>query len=222
MLSSLAEGKVQLSTFADRYNFNPDVTFSDSFIAQVGSLNAEFFDALSSQSLSENPPRNSNNAPDSNSQIPASSQDSIDILLRHNTIRSLWDLMTQQFRETFVIDPSSSSKPHPSSSSPPSNPESRAETALTTRLSALLFASYIHPPSTHLGNKLFLHNPAKLFEYIAEEMRWWRGERKARGVEIHEVNSKCRRCEFLTECEWVKEKEGEVRERAEERRRSRV
>ncbi|KAF7509952.1 hypothetical protein GJ744_007266 [Endocarpon pusillum] len=199
MLNSLAQDKVPLSTFAQRYNFDPAVQFSDSFIAQVGSLNEQFFDAISSQPQSDNTATGA-------SDIPASSQDSIDILLKHNTIQSLWRFMVSQFQETLLLSPI------PSSSSLPSPPHS--ETDLPTRLSPLLTASYIHSSThTHLGNKSFTYSPSDLSTYISDEMAWWRGERKARGVEIQEVNAKCTRCEFLAECEWIRDKEREVREK---------
>ncbi len=198
MLTSLAQGNMSVSPFAERYNFDPNVPFSDSFLAQVGSLNEQFFDAISSQSQSEEA------AVDLSSNIPASSQDSTDILLEHNTIASLWKFMLEQFQQTFLLSsPGQQPPPLPPSSSSPHVP---------TRLSPLLTATYFHPsPSTekplHLGNKIFIHSPTNLSAYIADEMAWWRGERKARGVEIHEVNAKCVRCEFLAECEWVKERE---------------
>lgn len=193
MLTSLARGEVPISAFANRYSFDPTTTFSDSFIAQVGSLNEQFFDAIPSQS--QNDPASQQNTGDT---VPAASQDSIDILLKHNTIQSLWSFMITQFQETFLIPP-------PSPSPPSSN--------LSTRLSPLLTATYIHPSThTHLGNKSFIYSPSALATYLADEMAWWRGERKARGVDIQEVNAKCTRCEFLGECEWVKEREREVRE----------
>lgn len=200
MLTALAQGTFPLSTFANRYNFDPSVQFSDSFIAQVGSLNEQFFDAISSPSQGDG-----NEDSGANNGIPASSQDSIDILLKHNTINSLWSLMISQFQETFLLRPLTL----PQSSSPPSAQTNTEE--LETRLSPLLTATYVHPSSSeHLGNKHFIHSPADLTTYIADEMAWWRGERSARGVDIAEVNAKCSRCEFLGECEWVKEREREV------------
>ena len=202
MLTSLAQGSVSLMPFAERYSFDPDVPFSDSFIAQVGSLNEQFFDAISSQSQTDG---------ESARNIPASSQDSIDILLGHNTIASLWKLMIEQFQETFLLNapahqPSSSAQPQPHLSS---------SLNLPTRLSPLLTATYIHQSyssdaSVNLGNKIFTHSPTKLSAYIADEMAWWRGKRKARGVEINEVSAKCSRCEFLAECEWMRERERSV------------
>ncbi len=204
MLDSLAQDKVPLTKFADRYNFDPAVQFSDSFIAQVGSLNEQFFDAISSQPQSVAAGNRASDIP------PASSQDSIDILLKHNTIQSLWRLMVSQFQETLLLDPK------PSSSFLPIPPH--GETDSPTRLSPLLTATYVHPSThTHLGNKFFTYSPSDLSTYVADEMAWWRGERRARGVDIQEVNAKCTRCEFLAECEWIGEKEREVRGKKEKK-----
>jgi exonuclease V len=201
MLDSLAQGNVPLAPFASRYNFNPTTPFSDSFIAQVGSLNEHFFDAISSQ-----PPIDSNN----NNNPPPSSQDSVDILLQHNSIQSLWTLMIAQFQQTLLLGP-------PSSLPLPTTQPRQATTTTTspfpTRLSPLLTATYLHPASeTHLGIKTFTYSSSDLSAYLAEEMAWWRGQRSARGVAIQEVNAKCTRCEFLAGCEWIKDRERDVRE----------
>lgn len=202
MLHSLAQGKVALSTFADRYNFDPTIPFSDSFIAQVGSLTEQFIDTISSQSQTDN-----NNAANDTPDFPASSQSSIDILLKHNNTQSLWTFMISQFQQTFLLNP----PPHPPQRQQP-HPTDSPDPA--TRLSPLLTATYIHALThTHLGIKTFTYSPSDLAVYIADEMAWWRGQRKARGVGIEEVNAKCTRCEFLGECEWIAEREREVRER---------
>lgn len=204
LLTSLAQGKVPLLTFAERYGFDPTIPFSDSFITQVGSLNEQFFDAVSSQSQDED-------AGNGASDFPASSQDSIDILLRHNTIERLWDFMIDHLQETFLVNPPPSSR---SSSSPTSD-----VTDIPTRLSPVLTATYVHRSTqTHLGNKTFLHSPSALTAYLSDRMAWWRGERKARGIDIQEVNAKCTRCEFLGECEWIREREREVREEVKQKR----
>jgi exonuclease V len=227
MLTSLAQGTVPLSAFTQRYNFDPSVPLSDSFIAQVGNLNEHFFDAISSQSQNEDSGGGARN-----NVVPTSSEDSIDILLKHNTIASLWTLMIDQFQQTFLLHPPTTQHPLPSSRSNPSS--TTIHNTAATRLSPLLTASYIHPapptpPSNnnnssnhhhhhpdsthiHLGIKTFIHSPAALSTYLSDEMAWWRGERKARGVDIGQVNAKCTRCEFLAECEWVREKEAELRE----------
>lgn len=51
-------------------------------------------------------------------------------------------------------------------------------------------------------------------------MRWWKGERPAEGVSLHEA-WKCRSCDFKDDCEWIHERDAaavaEVRERRKKR-----
>ncbi|PQE15464.1 exonuclease V protein [Rutstroemia sp. NJR-2017a BVV2] len=88
LLSSLATNTVDFSVVATRYNLDTAKIFSDSFIAQVGSLNdceGRFYDAVS-------------DVEDANT--PFSSQDSTSVLLAHNNLASLWSLMISEFRLT--------------------------------------------------------------------------------------------------------------------------
>jgi exonuclease V len=87
LLSELATNTVDFSPFTIRYKLDPSKVFSDSFIAQVGSLNDEiFYDA---------------SVPDrSQESFPASGQDSMTTLLAHNTLSALWSLMISEFQIT--------------------------------------------------------------------------------------------------------------------------
>ena len=88
LLSTLATNKVDPFILFDRYELNPHTPFSDSFIAQIGSLN------LSSPPAPEEPSQTP--------QLPPSStQDSITTLLTHNSLSSLWTLMISEFTHTF-------------------------------------------------------------------------------------------------------------------------
>jgi exonuclease V len=88
LLSALATNKVEFSVLASRYNLEQGQVLSDSFIAQVGSLNDEiFYDAQSDSDPSQ-------------SSVPNSSQDSMTTLLEHNTLSKLWSLMIKEFEIT--------------------------------------------------------------------------------------------------------------------------
>lgn len=91
MLENLAQGNFSLIQLANRYNLDTTTTFSDSFIAQIGNLNHEMFEAASSSQEDPLP-----------TQL-LSSQDSMDILLRHNNLSTLWDFMLSQFSDTFLL-----------------------------------------------------------------------------------------------------------------------
>lgn len=87
LLASLATNTVDFSVLTTRYDLDPAKLFSDSFIAQVGSLNEQlFYDAPESQ-----------NANDSG---PTGSQDSMSVLLAHNNLSALWSLMISEFQLT--------------------------------------------------------------------------------------------------------------------------
>lgn len=69
-------------------------------------------------------------------------------------------------------------------------------------LGHMLRVQYIHRED---GRELDVHDfPVSrqaLDAYLSEYMSWWRGERKARGVDIEEA-FKCRSCEFVGDCSW--------------------
>lgn len=91
LLSLLATNTVDFSILTTRYNLDASRTFSDSFIAQVGSLNEEYFSAKTSQT---------SNSQSQGQDISQSSQDSMTILLAHNNLDSLWSLMINEFQLT--------------------------------------------------------------------------------------------------------------------------
>jgi exonuclease V len=128
------------------------------------------------------------------------------ILLDHNSLSSLWSLMKAQLRLTFL--PSS-----PDSPALPSLPPSSSQDTPSTLLSPLLTATYVSfssaEPIKYLGSKSFLFDPASLSTYLADGMRWWRGDRSARGVQLADA-WKCRICDYRDECTWREEKEEEM------------
>ena len=86
LLSDTVSGKVNLSILSNRYGFDAAASFSDAFIAEVGSLNAAF----------DNTPQDTEQS-QGNSK-PA--QDPVEILLEHNSPHKLWNLMRQEFQKT--------------------------------------------------------------------------------------------------------------------------
>lgn len=162
LLSALATNTVDFSVFTDRYGLDPTKVFSDAFITQVGSLNDEFFDAETS--------------PDPNTNSPPSSQNSLDVLLAHSTLATLWELMIQEFQITLPDGPSS--------------------------LGKALKAEYRSRDAGEIvGSKTFPMDEGELQNYLDHEMAWWKGEREAEGVVVEEAY-KCRSCEFAETCEW--------------------
>ena len=214
MLENLAQGNFALVQLAERYKLDTNKTFSDSFIAQIGNLNQELFEAASLQDHEEPLP----------TQI-LSSQGSMDILLQHNNLSTLWDFMISQFRQTFLLpfahSPALNETPTPT---PQSVSELPTPSSQPTRLSPVLTAEYLSSSRGTerqlLGRKSFVFNPDFLKSYLEDNLSWWRGEREARGVELREA-WKCRSCDFRDDCEWIHERDKAALDEVLERKRMR-
>ncbi|KAG9774750.1 hypothetical protein KCU88_g5323, partial [Aureobasidium melanogenum] len=206
MLENLALGHFSLDHLASRYDLDVQVTFSDSFIAQIGNLNQyeEF----------ENIPHPGGEDDDMDW---TSTQDSMDILLQHNNLASLWEYMLSQLKQTFLV-----SSPDTASSTPQSLSQLSTPASFPTRLSPLLTARYVDSKtgSKLLGSKSIIFNPSFLKSYLYDVLAFWKGERSPKGVGVHDA-WKCRVCEFRDGCEWIHERnELRIRE-VEERRKMR-
>jgi exonuclease V len=194
---------VTIDVLAARYSLNPELSFTNAFVSEVGGLNNEFFDALSSQEREASPSPTAENPTSS----PPASQDSTSILMTHNNLSRLWAFMIDQLRLTFLPQTTTSIAPSIPSTS---QPELLGE--YQTLLSPVLTAQYLSSTveddsqSRHLGSRSFLYDPTTMTSYLSDQMSWWRGEREPRGVEIMDA-WKCRICEFRDECEWRQERE---------------
>lgn len=191
---SVTSDDVTMQLIADRYDLDPERPFSDAFIAEVGGLNDEFFDASSSPISSSDP----------DFLAGGSSQDSVSILLSHNNLNSLWDLMKKHLRYTFL--PTSHHQDVAPSVPAKTQPDSLA--MYPTVVSPVLTAKYLSSTKAsedgvpdELGSRSFLFDPSDLTSYTSDQLRWWRGDRAPRGVEVFDA-WKCRICDFREECDW--------------------
>ncbi|KAL4996617.1 exonuclease V [Aspergillus recurvatus] len=217
---------VTIELLASRYELDPEKTFTDAFICEVGTLNDRFFDALSSlefdpeyiptpedaitrhqvSRITDDPALGSD---DAEQQYPSANQDSTSVLLAHSNLHRLWNLMKDQLRLTFLPPTLASASVAPSI---PSEFQPSMLESYPTILSPLLTARYISSVPTAdlhprvLGSRSFLFDPTSLEAYVSDQMTWWRGQRTPRGVEVMEA-WKCRICEFQDECEWRQERE---------------
>jgi len=215
MLENFVQGNFSLAQLTERHLLDPNETFSDLFIAQIGSLNSDIFQQASSQE--EQPEA---------SQV-TSTQYSLDILLRHNNLSSLWEFMISQLRRAFLLPPHTYM-----GTAPTSTPQSVADlpipSAQPTRLSPILTAEYLAPgykhvsgtPKKSIGHKSFVFSAAFLKSYLEDSLLWWRGERAAKGVELNEA-WKCRSCDFRADCEWIHERDAAAYKQAIERKKMR-
>ncbi|KAF7597524.1 hypothetical protein BBP40_000002 [Aspergillus hancockii] len=206
---------VSIELLASRYDLDPTRPFTDAFIAEVGALNDQSFDTLSSQDfdpdfIPTSEDAEGRRASHGTDSAPSASQDSTSILLVHNNLSSLWSLMKDQLRLTFL--PPSYSLPVSVAPSIPSEFQPQMLELYPTVLSPLLTARYLSSAATTethsrvLGSRSFLFDPTALTSYLSDQMEWWRGERDPRGVEVMEA-WKCRVCEFRDECSWRQERE---------------
>ncbi|MCJ1413244.1 hypothetical protein MMC19_007348 [Ptychographa xylographoides] len=162
LLSNIATNKVNANVIFDRYELDADANFSDGFIAQLSSLNETCyeapFDATQSSALSE------------------PTEDPVSLLLEHNSLRQLWDLMVQDYK--------------------------RVMPAGLDSIGTVLKVEYRDQvDGSVLGLKTFLYDPNVVQKYINDQMRWWKGERDAKGVVVEEAY-KCRSCDFADGCGW--------------------
>ncbi|RAL17083.1 exonuclease V [Aspergillus homomorphus CBS 101889] len=215
---------VNIDVLAARYNLDAQRPFTDAFINEVGGLNDQYFDALSYQEFDPDfiPTQEDADAEDSSSPksaAPSASQDSTSILSSHNNLASLWLLMKEHLRLTFLPSPDTSISVAPSI---PSEFQPSTLESYPTVLSPLLTAKYISSkPTTDtekrvLGSRSFLFDPTSMTSYVTDQMEWWRGYRHPRGVEVMDA-WKCRICEFRDECSWRQEREWDYSRRRQQK-----
>ncbi|KAK3294373.1 exonuclease V [Chaetomium fimeti] len=73
-------------------------------------------------------------------------------------------------------------------------------------------------PGSVICTHTFFVEPETLDLYLAETMRWWKGERAPRGVALDEAGFKCRSCDFRDACEWRAHLDREALRRARKRK----
>ncbi|KAJ5879699.1 hypothetical protein N7455_003164 [Penicillium solitum] len=189
---------VTIDLLAARYDFDAEKPFTNAFVSEVGGLNDQYFDALSSQESEHN-------------EGPSiDSRDSTGILLTHNNLFRLWSLMIQQLRLTFL--PENSPDTPSVAPSIPSVSQPELLEPYSTLLSPVLTARYLSSAANEdikrqlIGSRSFLFDPTSLTSHLNDQMTWWRGKRDPRGVDIMDA-WKCRICEFRDDCSWREERE---------------
>ncbi|KAL9578657.1 MAG: hypothetical protein Q9212_005583 [Teloschistes hypoglaucus] len=195
LLSNMATGAVDPTILFTRYNLDADKPLTDRFIAQISEI---FYDLPPTQSQDSSAPTSSPSpTPDSKKGGGVSEgNDTVSLLLAHDSLAQLWSLMQLAFRQTFPAG---------------------VGTVLQTVYRSAATGNI-------LNTKCVRHEDEVLDAYMSEAMRWWKGEREAVGVCLEEAY-KCQGCEFAEGCGWRKGKIEEAREKVRmnrERRKSRV
>ena len=106
----------------------------------------------------------------------SSESDTVATLLAHNSLRKLWELMILEFQMTMPAGANS--------------------------ISEVLKVEFRSSKDGNIvGVKTFPFRDEAFENYIRDVMSWWKGQRKAKGVEVEEAY-KCGMCEFAEGCEW--------------------
>lgn len=164
LFSQMATNSVDFSLLAARHSLDMNVPFSDSLLAQIGNLDDEVYYDASTEA-----DQDSDSSTDQN-------QDSMTILLNHNSLASLWTLMIEEFQRTLPNG--------------------------TSDIGTVLKAEYRSRDKGHvLGVNTFVMDEGVLHMYLDHGMQWWQGERKPAGVIVEEAY-KCRSCDFAEACTW--------------------
>jgi exonuclease V len=150
-----------------------------------------FIASLSSIDFSSQTTNNSIEEDDANDEITVPEHDPFEEILKHNTLSSLWPHMIAEFAKTISVNASSSS------------------------VSRLLSAEYRQADRGDvIGRHTFVFDNNVLEPYLQDVMKWWKGQREPRGVEIEDAYLKCRPCEFRESCTWRAGKIEEVAKKA--------
>lgn len=174
LLSNLVTNQVDFDILLNRHELDGDKPFSDSFIAKIGSLN---------EGITSNSPPSA--MADSN---PPSSQDSMTILLEHNSLRQLWPFMIKTYQSLL-----------------PAGRDS---------IGNVLKAEYrSRDDGEVLGSSTLPMDESVLKVYLDHTLKWWKGEREPLGVVIEEAY-KCKTCDYADICDWRRERETEATEKA--------
>ncbi|EFR05059.1 hypothetical protein MGYG_09184 [Nannizzia gypsea CBS 118893] len=232
-LTRLVESEdISIFDIAERYGLKPHAPLSDAFLAQVGSINDDYFEneacSWSQSSQSE--------AGDGDDGVQR--QDSLTVLLNHNSLSNLWDLLKENLRLTFLRPESTStltstkdeheqrqvsllspiltvsymSQPEPTSPSPPPT-ETDTEESKTESKTATESESESDTPTPSqadnnyitLGTRSFVFDPDSLYPYLLEGLDWWRGRRPAHAIPVSQA-WKCQSCDYRGTCSWRRER----------------
>lgn len=198
-LGEMAADRLDYHKIFRRYGLDADDTFSDGFMAQMGSLHDDIF--VDAPMSSDPEPLSSGQSIDGGLGGPTSSdlEDGASEgpdLLKYKTLRELVSLVQQEIRLTF--------------------PEGE------NSLGHMLRVQYVHRQD---GREIDVHDfpvsKQALETYLGRYMPWWRGEREAHGVTIEEA-FKCRTCEFAADCTWRQEMDDERVRKAQQKVRAKA
>lgn len=237
-LTQMATDQLDYLRVFERHDLDPDEPFSDSFMVQIGAVHEEIFadiDAESSTSSgSSGHPVDADrgvlvSAPSSPSQLSdldlsgyPSLSPSQSRKLKYRTLRALIPRLKSEIRRTFprgaadlgqIVAVEYRYRGDATDSSDSSSPGEEDEGATRPRRRRRDQEQQQPEDGSVLWTNSFFVEPHTLDQYLAETLRWWKGEREPYGVPLSEAY-KCRSCEFVEDCEWRKNLDMEAIRRA--------
>jgi exonuclease V len=173
-LSDMAAGRLDLLKVIRRYGLDAEDPFTDVFIAQIGSLHDEIF--ADATSTSEPPSQESGAGQKPDDESDWTSSVTGPDLLKYRTLQELVSLVKEEIALTF-----------------PKGEDSMGN---------MLRVQYVlRKDGSELDSHDFPASRQVLKAYLESYMSWWKGQRKATGVDIEEA-FKCQLCEFASTCGW--------------------
>ncbi|ORY58091.1 exonuclease V a 5' deoxyribonuclease-domain-containing protein [Pseudomassariella vexata] len=157
LLSDLAAGKLDFSAITSRYGLRDEMRFSDTFMAQIGSLHDEVFH---NESDGDSPNSSTGYPGPSPTREPQAST-SLD-LIRYRSIQQILPLLRSELRDTF--------------------PQGAASLG---KLIAIQYRH--RDDGHIIGHQVFPADSEALDKYLKQSLAWWLGQRKAEGVPIEEA-----------------------------------
>lgn len=203
-LSQMVDGKLDFLHVYRRYGLDPDEPFSDTFLAEIGSLHDEvFYDASPA-------PPSPGSEPDSigtawNVSTKSGNQ------LRYRTLRQLTGLLKEELRQTFpdgsdTLGPFVTIEYRYRGKEPlvPTTvePEDPIDKGLRKKHRKKQVPDQEQDVENWIEHRRFHMDNEKLDNWLEGHMQWWRGERDAVGVSIEDAD-KCRSCQFSEDCGWL-------------------
>lgn len=213
-LSQMVDGKVDFLHVYRRYGLDPDEQFSDTFLAEIGSLHDEVFFDASSETGSIGTA--------GNGSTKSSNQ------LRYRTLRQLTDLLKDELQQTFP-DGADTLGPFVTIEYryrgkepvvPTVEAEDPIDKGLRKKPRKKRVADEEQDAENWIKQRRFHMDNEKLDNWLEGHMQWWRGERDAVGVSIEDAD-KCRNCHFSEDCTWLADMHSKAVAQAKEKKKKR-
>jgi exonuclease V len=207
LLANMAAGKLDFPHVFSRYGLNLDEPFSDSFVAQIGTLHDEIFDDAVSSAPSKKSSSDYASAPSTppgGFGLDLTSAPPPD-LIHYRTLRALLPLLQSELQLTFPRGADSLGSlvtvEYRRRARPPTEADASGMNSDENERE--------DDAGEIIGHNVFYVDDGVLDQYLTKDMEWWRGLREPRGVVIEEAY-KCRSCEFADSCDWRRDQEAEL------------